>query len=143
MRVSRKNEQKAGIDLSPMLDVIFQLILFFLVSTTFSSLPGINVKLPQSVTATSRDATGATITVLVDGTMYLNDEEVTFQTMDSKLAALDVGGRERVNFPIAINADSEVTNGNLVKIFDSLRKNGFSSVSLRTSSRDSEEKTGR
>lgn len=138
MRVNRKNHQTPGIDMSPMLDVIFQLILFFLVSTTFASLPGINVKLPQSVTATSRDATGAIITVEVDGTMYLNDKETTFETIDSMLAALDIGGRSRLDFPITINADSEVTNGTLVQIFDALRKNGFSSVSLRTSSRKKE-----
>lgn len=138
MRVNRKNHKTPGIDMSPMLDVIFQLILFFLVSTTFASLPGINVKLPQSVTATSRDATGAIITVEVDGTMYLNDKETTFETIDSMLAALDIGGRSRLDFPITINADSEVTNGTLVQIFDALRKNGFSSVSLRTSSRKKE-----
>lgn len=138
MRVNRKNHKTPGIDMSPMLDVIFQLILFFLVSTTFASLPGINVKLPQSVTATSRDATGAIITVEVDGTMYLNDKETTFETIDAMLAALDIGGRSRLDFPITINADSEVTNGTLVQIFDALRKNGFSSVSLRTSSRKKE-----
>lgn len=136
MKVSRKYSSKLGFDMSPMLDVIFQLILFFLVSTTFAALPGINVKLPHSVTATSRDATGATISVQTDGTMYFNDEPCTFESIDGQLAALDLGGRERMEFPVTINADSEVTNGTLVKIFDALRKNGFASVSLRTSSKD-------
>ena len=46
----RKLKTKASIDMTPMLDVVFQLIIFFLVSTTFAILPGISVKLPESET---------------------------------------------------------------------------------------------
>ena len=68
MKVSSRNERKsiAGVDLSPMLDVIFQLILFFLVSTTFSVLPAINVNLPESSTSKGVETSSITITAQED-----------------------------------------------------------------------------
>lgn len=135
MKIRKRPKVSAGFDLSPMLDVIFQLILFFLVSTTFASLPGINVNLPTSTTAQSSDATGVTVTVLDDGTMFFNDQESSMTLLDSQLAQIELGGRTKAEYPVTLNADDGVTNGTLVKVFDALRKNGFSSVSLRTTSK--------
>lgn len=94
MRVSKRNTVSSGIDLSPMLDVIFQLILFFLVSTTFAMLPGISLNLPQSSTAQSSDAGGITITVEESGSMWLNDTQVDFKGLVSGLNAFDTGEKK-------------------------------------------------
>ena len=134
MRVSKRRKSGAFVDLSPMLDVIFQLILFFLVSTTFASLPGISVNLPESSTSTGRDAGGITITLEENGTMWFNDEISSFKKLDMQLASFDLEGKKKETFPVTLSADDKVTNGNLVKVFDALRKNGFYSVSLRTRS---------
>src|SRR5574344_2351481 len=91
MRVSKRDVVHANVDFTPMIDVVFQLILFFLVSTTFSVLPGISVNLPKSSTAQSTSADGITITASVDGKMYVNDIPVSFDTIDSVLAGVDTG----------------------------------------------------
>lgn len=134
MKVSFRNAKRnsGGVDLSPMLDVIFQLILFFLVSTSFSVLPAINVKLPVSTTASGQKTGSITITVLENGGLWFNDEKVTMEELDKCLLNFDVEGVKKEEFPVSIAADSNVTNGKIVSIFDVLRKNGFSSVSLRT-----------
>jgi len=132
MKVSQKARSQAGFDLSPMLDVIFQLILFFLVSTTFANLPGISVNLPVSETAQGADITGVIITVENDGTIYFNDESSSIDMLNEQMASIDTMSRAKDEFPITISADEEVTNGTLVKIFDAIRMNGFSAVSLRT-----------
>lgn len=134
MKVSFRNAKRnsGGVDLSPMLDVIFQLILFFLVSTSFSVLPAINVKLPVSTTASGQKTGSITITVLENGGLWFNDEKVTMEELDKCLLNFDVEGVKKEEFPVLIAADSNVTNGKIVSIFDVLRKNGFSSVSLRT-----------
>ena len=129
---SRRKRNPGGIDLSPMLDVIFQLILFFLVSTTLAVLPGITVSLPESTTAQGTDAGGITLTVEKDGRIWLNGEETSMDSLDAALSSVDVGAREKESYPVTIAADSEVTNGVIVRIFDALRRNGFSAVSLRT-----------
>jgi biopolymer transport protein ExbD len=135
MKVSKHEVVHANVDFTPMIDVVFQLILFFLVSTTFSVLPGISVNLPKSSTAQSTSADGITITASVDGKMYVNDIPVSFDTIDSVLAGVDTGKRTREEFPVTLEADDQVTNGTIVQIFDALRRNGYSAVSLRTTNK--------
>ena len=132
MRIKRRSSPKANVDLIPMIDIVFQLILFFLVSTTFAVLPGINVNLPQSSTAKGAPVAGITITAKNNGVLYFNDTQVNADTLDSALAGFDTQGKPKEEYPVTLEADSEVTNGTVVSIFDILRKNGFSSVNLRT-----------
>lgn len=133
MKVNRRCSHKnTGVDLSPMLDVIFQLILFFLVSTTFASLPGIQLNLPLSTSSQGIDATGITITVDENENLYFNDKNIMLESLGKNLLSLDTGKISKENYPVTLSADSKVTSGTIVKIFDELRKAGFSSVSLRT-----------
>ena len=132
MRISKRQGVKVDADLTPMIDVVFQLILFFLVSTTFAVLPAISVNLPESETALSTEVTGMTLTVSDKGRMFLNGDEVNFATLNKRLANYDTEGKKKEEYPVALEADDKVTNGTIVKIFDVLRKNGFVAVNLRT-----------
>ena len=132
MKIRRSRNFNTGADLTPMIDVVFQLILFFLVSTTFAVLPGISVNLPVSETAQSEAIASITITADSSGKLWMNDEAVTFKTLDSKLAVFDTEGKKREDYPVTLEADEKVTNGTIVKLFDVLRKNGFAAVNLRT-----------
>lgn len=132
MKVRRRKGINATADLTPMIDVVFQLILFFLVSTTFAVLPAISVSLPQSETAQAESVAGITITAGSKGELFLNGESVTLKTLDERLASFDTEGRKREEYPVTLEADEDVTNGTTVRIFDVLRKNGFVSVNLRT-----------
>ena len=132
MKIRRRRNFNTGADLTPMIDVVFQLILFFLASTTFAVLPGISVNLPVSETAQSEAIASITITADSSGKLWMNDEAVTFKTLDSKLAVFDTEGKKREDYPVTLEADEKVTNGTIVKLFDVLRKNGFAAVNLRT-----------
>ena len=124
MKFKRRLEARAGVDLVPMIDVVFQLILFFLVSTTFAVLPGIELELPVSATAESTRTNGITITVSREGMIYVNSEEVALDGLDEALLAVAVdGARDKV--PVSLEADSSVPNGSIVQILDSLRRTGF------------------
>ncbi|MCR5494471.1 MAG: biopolymer transporter ExbD [Treponema sp.] len=131
LRARRKGIQ-SGVDMTPMLDVVFQLIIFFLVSTTFAVLPGISMKLPESTTAESTSNLGITITADKNGGLWFNDKQVSYKSLSQELASFDTKKTKRSEFPILLEADSEVTNGTIVKIFDVIRVNGFAAVSLRT-----------
>lgn len=133
MRLKRRSHLKANVDLISMIDIVFQLILFFLVSTTFAILPGIKVNLPESSTAKGESKAGITITAKASGIMYFNDRQVTFETLDECLEKFDTEEKPRSEYPVTLEADSEVTNGTIVTVLDVLRKNGFSAVNLRTS----------
>ena len=128
----RTSSSSATVDLIPMIDVVFQLILFFLVSTTFAVLPAISVKLPGSETATGVASDSITITAQENGTLWFNDKTVTLATLETELKNFDTGKVKKSEFPVKLEADENVTNGTIVKIFDVLRKAGFSAVNLRT-----------
>ena len=133
MRVSNRKKRGVAVDLTPMIDVVFQLILFFLVSTTFALLPAINVNLPESSTAQGAEIAGITITVQSNGKMWFNVEQVSLKTLGQKLASFDTEGKKKDEYPVTLEADENVTNGSIVKIFDILREQGFVSINLRTS----------
>lgn len=133
---SRRHRDSSGrssqVDMIPMIDIVFQLILFFLVSTTFALLPGITVNLPQSATAEESQVAGLVITLSADGGLWLNEQPLSLQQLDQELATFDTGIIPRKDYPVQLEADAQVTNGVIVGIFDLLRKNGFSAVNLRT-----------
>jgi biopolymer transport protein ExbD len=133
MRVkSRKGKVQSNVDMTPMLDVVFQLILFFLVSTTFAILPGIKLNLPQSRTSESTSMQGITISASENGDLYFNETKVDMDSLGAFLLEFDTGETKKEEFPVMLEADSEVTNGTIVKIFDVIRENGYSLINLRT-----------
>ena len=124
----------AQVDLIPMIDIVFQLILFFLVSTTFAMLPAITLKLPSSQTSESVSVGQITITLEKDGSIWLNSDKVaSYGELNERLAAFDeVEYEGRRDYPVQLVADELVTNGAIVQVFDILRKNGFAALNLRT-----------
>ena len=133
MKLKSKRERiRSNVDMTPMIDIVFQLILFFLVSTTFATLPGIKLNLPQSHTAESTSLMGITITAASDGSLYFNDKEVSMAGLGEELLIFDTGTTKKEEFPVSLEADSEVTNGTIVKIFDVIRESGYCVINLRT-----------
>ena len=133
MKFKNKREGiRSNVDMTPMIDIVFQLILFFLVSTTFATLPGIKLNLPQSHTAESTSLMGITITADDSGVLYFNDKEVSMAGLGDELLTFDTGTTKKEQFPVSLEADSEVTNGTIVKIFDVIRESGYCVINLRT-----------
>lgn len=133
MKFKNKREGiRSNVDMTPMIDIVFQLILFFLVSTTFATLPGIKLNLPQSHTAESTSLMGITITADSNGALYFNDKEVSITGLGEELLTFDTGTTKKEEFPVSLEADAEVTNGTIVKIFDVIRESGYCVINLRT-----------
>ena len=135
MKFKTKREGiRSNVDMTPMIDIVFQLILFFLVSTTFATLPGIKLNLPQSHTAEATSMKGITITADDNGAIYFNEKEVSMTGLGEELLTFDTGTLKKEEFPVSLEADSEVTNGTIVKIFDVIRESGYCVINLRTTS---------
>ena len=129
---SKRAGIRSNVDMTPMIDIVFQLILFFLVSTTFAILPGIKLKLPTSHTSEGTSYQGITITADADGLLFFNEKEVAFDELGAELVMFDTGDVKKAEFPVSLEADSEVTNGTIVKIFDVIRESGYAVINLRT-----------
>ena len=129
---NRKGRVSPNVDMTPMIDIVFQLIVFFLVSTTFAVVAGIKLNLPQSTAAEGTSVQGITIFADKNGVMFFNDTEVSMETLGEQLVTFDTGKTKKEEFPVSLEADEEVTNGTIVRIFDVIRESGYSVINLRT-----------
>jgi len=130
MHFKRRLTTSVKADMVPMIDVVFQLVIFFMVSSTFIQTPGISIKLPESTTAESVTMTRMVITVVSDDEIYLNKEAYTLTGLGTALS--EVTDEERMALSaVVIEGDHEVSYELLVEVLDLLRINHFEGVNLR------------
>ena len=98
-------------------------------------MPGIKLNLPTSHTSEGISVQGITISASEDGSLYFNEKEISIDELGSELVLFDTGNTKKVEFPVSLEADSEVTNGTIVMIFDVIRESGYSVINLRTKSK--------
>lgn len=133
---ARRNGIQPNVDMTPMIDIVFQLILFFLVSTTFAIVPSIKLNLPTSHTSEGSAVKGITIYAQEDESLFFNDEPVSLYSLGLYLSSYDTGDVDKKEFPVTLQADSNVTHGTIVKLLDIARENGYSIVNLRTATEE-------
>lgn len=131
MRFRRKLQLRTTLDLVPLIDVVFQLIIYFMVATTFILTPGISLLLPRSTTSEPVAMTRLVVTILSRGEIYLNKERYDLRGLDGRLRAISKVEKEKVK-TIIIEGDSDVPYSLMVDVLDILRNNGYKGVNLRT-----------
>ena len=113
----RRVEEKP--DLTPMIDIVFQLLIFFMVTAVFAVTPGLDIKLPEAEEAQAPEKENLFIVVDQDGQMKLNHQSVTFTNLKDKLqekrTLLDN------TTMIIIQGDERATHGQIVQIMDIAR----------------------
>ena len=131
MRFRRKLTTRTNIDLIPLIDVVFQLLVFFMVSTTFILTPGISLVFPHSTSSELVAMTKLVLTVVSENELYLNKERYTIEGLGYKLAELTKEEREEIK-TVIIEGDSNVSYSLMIEVLDVLRMNGFKGVNLKT-----------
>ena len=118
------------INLIPMIDIAFQLVFFFMVTSTFVVTPGIRLLLPQSSTAEPVVMTRFVVTVVSQNEIYLNKEKYDLQSLDTRLSQLTSTERESIH-SVVLEGDKSISYDLMIKVLDDLRKNGFTGVNLK------------
>ncbi len=131
MRFRRRLSTKANANLIPMIDVVFQLVIFFMVSTTFIITPGISLVLPSSSTSEPVLMSRLVITVASREEIYLNKERHSLGTLDSRLQAMSTQEKEEIK-TVVLEGDQSISYRLTIEILDLLRRNGFKGINLRT-----------
>ncbi len=127
MRFKRRVQfVKGHLDIAPLIDCIFLLLIFFLLTSNFIFQPGIKINLPKAVTSEVVQENTLVITVTSDNRFYLNESPITFVELKSKLK------RTAKNKPILIKADRAVALGRVVKIWDFCRDTGITQINIAT-----------
>jgi len=122
----KKSKRRVSLDISPLLDVAFQLIIFFAVTTTFLEQAGMQLELPESTTATAEETSPVEVSVTEDGTVRFQGQVVSVEQLESEVAALPATERAK----ITVRADRHVEYGLIVSVIDALRKAGAEGLSL-------------
>ena len=134
MKFQRRLRPEARTELIPMIDVVFQLVIFFMVSTTFIVTPGIGIVFPASATAESVVMTKLVVTVVSRNEVYLNQDRFDMGGLAQRLIEIreqeDQAAAERKT--VVLEASEEIPYKLLIEVFDVLRKNDYKAINLKT-----------
>jgi biopolymer transport protein ExbD len=129
MQFSVRTRRKIFINLTSLLDVIFNLLIFLLVSTTFIEQPGIKLELPSSKTSETQKSNDFVLVVTKDNKLLLDDEEIKEDNLLSRLKGYITKEPDK---PLILRADKEVTHGKVVKIMDIAKQSGVKKLVVAT-----------
>lgn len=131
MKIKRISRLSSGIDMTPIIDVVFQLLTFFMLTSTFIKTSAINVDLPNSRTSDVQPVREAVVTLYRSGQMTLNDDQVTVDNLGVKLKEFYIKDNDLV---VTIRGDKGVPYGKLIEAMDIVRLSGIKRMSLATTS---------
>jgi biopolymer transport protein ExbD len=129
MKLLEKSPRKISINLTPLIDVLFILIIFFTVSSTFLEQPGIELKLPEAESSQSHTAQKVIIYVDKDENLFLNDDSVTIDNLVKSVESLISAQTDK---SVVLHADQQVSHGIIINIMDRLRKKGIYKIVIST-----------
>ena len=130
MRFRRRLAADTNLNMVPMIDVVFQLIIFFMVATTIIITPGIALVLPSSATAEPTALSRLVVTVVSRDEIYFNKERYTINSLNARLAGVSEKERKEIK-SVVLDGDRAISYSLLVEVLDALRRNGFKAINLR------------
>lgn len=129
----RRELKRARIEIIPMIDTMFFLLVFFMLSSlALTKLNGLPVNLPQSATAPKQAPAELTITVDRNQKLYVNKVPVSFETLEPKLVESAGRGADLGQATVIINADASVPHGLVVRCIDGARSVGIVKFAIAT-----------
>ena len=130
MRIPASAKKKPRIEIIPMIDTMFFLLVFFMIATLSMTIQqGMPVSLPTAESSTETKTENVSLTLTKDGALYYNKEVITLQELEQRLANL----RQTSTDPsLLINADKQVPHGRVIKVMDLIRLSGITSMGIAT-----------
>lgn len=131
MKIRRRLKRTAVADMTPMIDIIFQLVIFFMISSVFNTAPGIDIKLPQGESAQTLEITPLTITVTESEEIFLNKNTVPIENLKDALRKYKESIDDKTN-NVVLKGDQSISYGIFVEIMGILRATGFDQINIIT-----------
>ncbi len=117
----------AGIDLAPMLDFVLNLLIFFIITTSFVKEAGITVTRAEAAMAEHKDSGNILIAIRPNGEIWMDKREVDLREIRAMIERLHV---ERPDDTVVLIADRESQTGVLTQVMDQVKLGGISEVSI-------------
>lgn len=129
MQFRKRRAKFAKLDMTPMIDVVFLLIIFFMVSSTLVKTRGMAVKLPRATSSEAETKNQIVISITTSGDIYVNEDLVTLQSMGGKLKDLSLKLEQNV---VIIKGDKTIPYDKMVQVMDRAKLAGMEKISLAT-----------
>ena len=127
-RLKRRTDiQKGQLDIAPLIDMVFLLLIFFMLTSNFVIQPGIKVSLPKAVTSEVMSSENLIVTVTGQDLLFLNDKPITVSELTSRLKEA-----ARENKSLLLKADTGASLGRVVEIWDLCREIGLPQINIAT-----------
>ena len=128
MRRQRKaSAEEAEVDLTPMLDVVFIMLIFFIVTASFVKESGIDVNRPDAATATLKPRENILVAITPSGQIWIDKRQIDVRALRANLERLHA---ENPQGAVVIQADTESKNGLLVAVMDAAKLAKIENVSI-------------
>lgn len=121
------DEEEANIDMTPMLDVVFIMLIFFIVTASFVKESGIDVNRPEAATAVKKDRANILIAISDKGEVWINKRRIDERAIQANIERLHA---ENPQGTVVIQADKKATTEVLIKVMDASRAAGVYDVSI-------------
>jgi biopolymer transport protein ExbD len=133
-RVHRRTEIKKGqLDIAPLIDVVFQLLIFFMLTSNFVLQSGVSVRLPKAITSEVISTENLVLTVTAQDLIFLNDQPITVGELTGRLKAAAAQNKR-----LLLKADTGASVGRVVEIWDLCREVGIPQINIATSAKQAE-----
>ncbi|MEH6517983.1 MAG: biopolymer transporter ExbD [Halioglobus sp.] len=133
MKFRRQRTDDVGVNLTPLIDVVFLLLIFFMVSTTFTRETQLSIDLPEA-TGTVKDAVERQVEILIDeaGSYRVNGQGLVDDRMRTLQAAIYKISAGDTTLPMIITADAQSSHQSVVRAMDAAGQMGFVHLSITT-----------
>jgi biopolymer transport protein ExbD len=121
-------EEKKALDMTPMLDVVFLLLIFFMLTSIFAK-PMLPLDLPEAATGKIEQEAEVTVAIRADGSVHLNGNPTSPAQLTAALASLFGSGRSK---DLSLQSDKGVPFGRVVEVMDLAKQAGAENISVVT-----------
>ena len=135
MRFQTRKTDDVQLDMTPLVDVVFLLLIFFMLSTSLSVNPGIKIDLPKSsAEQVKKKKTTLRVAIEAGGRIFLEGKKLSLDQLHEKFAA--VGKKNGDEALVVIEADKKVYHGLVVKVMDAAKSSGLNKLAIATQPED-------
>lgn len=133
MNISSDRKEELDVNITPLIDVVFLLLIFFMVSTTFERESEIEIVLPQAAAnVVPADDFALEVTVDAEGTFYVNGKRVINSKIETLKKAMQEVAGDRKDPPIILSADAQTPHQAVITVMDAARQLGFVHLNFAT-----------
>jgi biopolymer transport protein ExbD len=123
------DEEEANIDMTPMLDVVFIMLIFFIVTASFVKESGIDVNRPEASTAVKKDKASILVAISDNNEIWINKRRIDVRAVQANIERLHA---ENPQGSVVIQADKKSTTETLMKVLDATRAAGIDDAAVAT-----------